>query len=73
MQSKGGESEGDHPTATLLTIQHPPGTHILTMAGKGEVMCAEPILHCCQGERGMSQEVVTRATAGQMEKWASAT
>lgn len=55
-----------------LTIQHPPRMYILTMAGKGEVMCAEPILHCCQGEPGMSQEVVTRTTAGQMEKWASA-
>lgn len=61
------------------TIQHPlfspprvAHIHILTMAGEGEVMCAEPILHCCQGERGMSQEVVTRTTVGQMEKWTSA-
>lgn len=46
--------------------------HILTMAGEGEVMCAEPILHCCQGKCGMSQEVVTRTTVGQMEKWSSA-
>lgn len=65
MQGEGGECEGDHPTAPLLTIQQPPHTHILTMTGEGQVVCAEPVLHCCQGECGVSQEVVTRTAAGQ--------
>lgn len=68
MPGEGEERGGDHPRALLSTIQHHPHAHILTMAGKSQVMCAEPILHCYQGECGMSQEVVTGTTAGHMEK-----
>jgi len=60
-----------HQAATHATIKGKPG-RVLLMAGEGEVVCAEPILHCHQGERRVSQEVVTRTTAGQTDKWASA-
>lgn len=65
MQGEDGECEGDHPAAPLLTIRQPPRTYILTRTGEGEVMCAEPILHLGQGERGVSQEVVTGTAVGQ--------
>lgn len=65
MQGEDGECEGDHPAAPLLTIRQPPCTYILTRTGEGEVMCAEPILHLGQGERGVSQEVVTGTAVGQ--------
>lgn len=55
VQGEVGDKKGTIPWP-LLPVSP---THIHTMTGKGEIMCAEPILHCCQGECGMSQEVVT--------------
>jgi hypothetical protein len=55
-------NEKDYPTAPFTMTSVPICTH--TMAGKGEVVRTEPILHCSQGECGMSQEMVTRTPGG---------